>query len=386
MYNIAWTKKQQTVNDTFYPLNDTSVTGDGRETACTKRLRFSFQGLPPYVQETIYQTVIILVLLVFFCFELDEELHQSLSTLFQPAKLAFFANYLTAAMAINYVLLPCFYYRKRMFLFGLSLAAVLGMVILVDEYVLEQVFFPDTRGTHFPGVMFTLVETLPTIVIIVAFKLAWDSNRKQRALERLKSLVKESEIQFLKSQINPHFLFNNLNNLYAYAIENSPKTPTIILELSAVLRYMLYDCRTDLVPLVREIQHLENYVALNRLQLGDRGQVRFSKDIAGLGYSIPPLILIVFVENAFKHSTGSQVNAVVIDIGVVVSEDGLLTFSCSNNYSPDYESGGLAKGIGLENARKRLALQYPGQHELETHDNGHLFLAKLTMKLKKGTL
>src|SRR5690606_30078861 len=122
-------------------------------------------------KEFVYQLTIVLLLLVFFCFELNEDQHQSLHTLFKPSELAFFANYLAAAMVINYMLLPAFYYRKRWVWFIAAFSAVLAVVILVDEFVLEQIFFPDTRGTHFPGLMFTLVETLPIIIIIVAFKL-----------------------------------------------------------------------------------------------------------------------------------------------------------------------------------------------------------------------
>jgi len=381
--NIVWTKKNESVNDSVYHLKDTSFAGHSATITGKKPYGFRFRRLSTHLKEIVYQMVIVLVLLVSFSFELDEHRHQSLHTLFTPSKLAFFANYLTAAMVINYILLPVFYYRKRTILFIAALSIVLTVVILVDEFVLEQIFFPDTRGTHFPGLMFTLVETLPIIIIIVAFKLAWDSNRKQSELECLKGLMKESEIQFLKSQINPHFLFNNLNNLYAHAIENSPKTPSIVLELSAVLRYMLYDCKADLVALAREIQHLENYVTLNQLQIDNRGKIRFTKDIDNLNFSILPLILIVFVENAFKHSAGSQAANVDVDVSVRVSEEGELTFLCRNSYSPHYQSTGLARGIGLENVRKRLDLQYPGEHELDIQDDGKIFITRLTMQLKK---
>lgn len=373
----------ESVNDSIYHLNDTSF---AKETTSVKEKRpdwFRIRRLSPHLKEMVYQSVIIFLLLVFFSFELDESRHQSLQTLFEASKLAFFANYLIAAMIINYILLPVFYYRKRTLIFIGALSALLAFVILVDELVLEQIFFPDTRGTHFPGIVFTLVETLPIIIIIVAFKLAWDSNRKQGELERVKGLMKESEIQFLKSQINPHFLFNNLNNLYAYAIENSPKTPSIILELSAVLRYMLYDCNTNFVALTTEIKHLENYVALNKLQIENRGNIRFTKEIDNLNFSIPPLILIVFVENAFKHSTRSLTANIDVDISVRISEDGKLTFSCRNNYSQHYQPAGLAKGIGLENVRKRLDLQYPFEHELNIQDSGDIFIIKLTMQLNK---
>jgi len=369
------------VNDTIYHLNDTTFVRDRAIMSQKKPKWFRVGLLSPHIKEIVYQTVIILLLLVFFSFDLDETQNQSLQTLFKASKLAFFANYLIAAMIINYILLPVLYYRKRPLLFIAALSVLLTVVILIDELVLEQIFFPVTRGTHFPGVVFTLIETLPLIIVIVAFKLAWDSNRKQSELERVKGLMKESEIQFLKSQINPHFLFNNLNNIYAYAIENSPKTPSIILELSAVLRYMLYECNTNFVALTTEIQHLENYIALNKLQIENRGRIGFTKNIDNLCFSIPPLILIVFVENAFKHSAGSQTANIDVEISVQVSEEGKLTFLCKNNYSKHYQSPGLAKGIGLENVRKRLNLQYPAEHTLDIEDNGNIFMVKLMMQL-----
>ncbi len=371
------------MNDSVYHLNDTLFTSYGAAMSEKKPNWLQLRLSSPYLKEIVYQVVIVLVLLLSYSFELDEDRHQSLQTLFTPSKLAFFANYLAAAMVINYILLPVFYYRRKTSLFIAALVAVLTVVILIDEFILEQIFFPNTRGTHFPGLLFTLVETLPIIIIIVAFKLAWDSNRKQSEVERLKSLMKESEVQFLKSQINPHFLFNNLNSIYAYAIDNSPKTPSIILELSAVLRYMLYDCRTNLVALSREIQHLENYVALSRLQIENRGKIRFTKDIVEADFSIPPLILIVFVENAFKHSSGSQAADIDIDICVCVSEEGKLIFLCKNNYSPNYHHTSLEKGIGLENVKKRLDLQYAGEHELNIKDDGNIFTTTLIMQLKK---
>lgn len=368
------------MNGRTYTLNDILFGHSDIKTTGLRSRGFAF--LSRNIKEIAYQTVIILVLLVFFSFEMDESQHQSLHSLFEPAKLAFFLNYLSAAMLINYVLLPVFYYAKRILLFTVTVCALLTLVILIDEFVLEQIFYPTTRGTHFPGLVFTLVETLPIIIIIVAFKLAWDSNRKQSELERLKNLVKESEIQFLKSQINPHFLFNNLNNLYASAIENSPKTPSIILELSAVLRYMLYDCQTDLVSFCTEITHLSNYIALSRLHIENRGKIQFDTQIAVQGFSIPPLILIVFVENALKHSARSLKADIDIHVGIQLSETGVLNFICRNNHSPFYQSSSVAKGIGLENVRKRLDLQYQGNHELEIKDHEGMFLVKLTMQLK----
>ena len=130
-------------------------------------------------------------------------------------------------------------------------------------------FFPESRGAIFPGYFLTLFEFLPLIAILVGAKFAWDAHIKQREVDTLKTEVKASELQILKSQINPHFLFNNLNNLYSSAIIESatPKTASIILELSAVLRYMLYDCEEDYVLLNKEIEQLQSFIALNELQI-----------------------------------------------------------------------------------------------------------------------
>jgi Putative regulator of cell autolysis len=122
---------------------------------------------------------------------------------------------------------------------------------------------------------------------------------------KLENSVKESELQFLKYQINPHFLFNNMNNLYAHAIENSSKTPEIILEFSAVLRYMLYECKARFVALEKEIEQLKNYINLNTLQIEGSGKVDYTINGMESGFQIAPLILMVFIENAFKHSASS---------------------------------------------------------------------------------
>lgn len=382
-YNFAKANQQESVNDTFYPSNDTSAMPLKSKSLLDIKKRVALPRISLPAKEFLYQLVISFVLMIFFSFELTEDKKQSLQTLFAPSKISFFANYLVAAMVINYLLLPKLYYRKRTLQFMLCLAVLIVAVIIVDELVLEQIFFPYTRGTHFPGVLFTLVETLPIIIVMVAFKLAWDSNVRQSELDRLKALMNETEIEFLKQQINPHFLFNNLNNLYAYALDNSPKTPAIILELSAVLRYMLYGCKTDFVALASDIQHLENYVKLNQLQLENRGTIKFSQELANAGFLIPPLILIVFVENAFKHSTQSLTNKINISIALNISQNGQLLFSCQNNYDRNHQPNSNAKGIGLVNVKKRLDLQYAGLHQLDISDDGYTFNVRLSMHLKK---
>ena len=258
------------------------------------------------------------------------------------------------------------------------------LVILIEEQVLEQIFYPNSRGKSFPGIIPSLLDVLPPIIILSAFKFANDAFRKQRELEILRATVQESELQFLKSQINPHFLFNNLNNLYSYALENSPKTPTIILELSDVLRYMLYDCKSDYVSLKKEIKQLENFTKLSELQIEDRGKIRYSANNISDQYQIAPLILIVFIENAFKHSQASLSSNISIDIEISLSGEGILSFSCANNYQPTGNNENLAHGIGLQNVQKRLNILYPDMHKLKIDKSQNNYTVNLTMYLDKN--
>ena len=326
--------------------------------------------------EVIFQ--VILHLLVFIFYSYDR--HQHKIDFFQ---IVFFLNSAFAAFLINYFLLPKFLYRKKYLLFGVGLLLIITGVLLIEELVLEQIYFPDTRGQYFPGVIFSLLGVLPVMGILSGFKLGWDAMGKQQEVDQLKATIKESELLFLRSQINPHFLFNNLNNLYSYAIENSPKTPSIILELSSVLRYMLYECKEKYVPLVKEIEHLRNFTRLNEMQIEERGKVIFDSPAIEADYEIAPLILIVFIENAFKHSQASQSANIHIEINIQLSDQGELHFTCKNNFQPVTNTNALERGIGLENVKKRLQLIYPDVHQLKIEESDNQFEVQLSLRLNK---
>lgn len=326
-------------------------------------------------KEFLFQLVLHIVVLFFYAYHEKEsvlELH----------KIVFFFNYLIATSVTSYYLLPRFFYPKKYWQFGLSFALLIVGVILIEEFVLEKIYFPDTRGTRFPGVYYSLLDVLPIITILCGFKFAWDALNKQREVEALQATIKEGELQFLKSQINPHFLFNNLNNLYSYALEQSPKTPQIILELSSVLRYMLYDCQAEYVHLEKEIEQLEHFTQLSELQIEDRGKVHFSTTNIRPGYRIAPLILIVFIENAFKHSQASQSDAIQIAVNVELSPTGRLDFRCRNSFHVTTNRQHLAKGIGLENVKKRLKLLYPNAHQLTIRIEENLYDVHLSLQLE----
>ncbi len=329
-----------------------------------------------YGKEILFQFVLHTVIFLFFSFDRN---HPQIT--FQ--QVAFFSNYVVAALVINYVLLPRYFYRGRYLIFFLFIVAIIILLMVMEEMVLEKIYFPDSRGKRFPGVIFTLLDVMPIMIILVGFKFAWDASMKQYEVNALKALVKESELQFLKLQINPHFLFNNLNNLYAYAIEKSPKTPTIILELSAVLRYMLYDCKENYVPLAKEVAHLKNFTTLSELQIENRGVVTFESKVENDKYEIPPLLLTVFVENAFKHSTASQSEDIEVNIKIAVDDAGKLMFTCKNTFQPNANTKDLPTGIGLENVKKRLELLYPDGYQLRVNNNNSLFSVSLEMQLRE---
>lgn len=296
----------------------------------------------------------------------------------------FFLNFVIAGLIINYILLPKFLYPRAYLKFAFYVSLVVASVIFVEEEILEKIYFPDTRGTRFLGIVFNLMGTLPTLSILAGFKFGWDALIKQKEVKELRDSVKESELQFLKSQINPHFLFNNLNNLYSYAIEKSPRTPEIILELSGVLRYMLYECKSEYVSLSKEIEQLENFINLGRLQIEGRGSVSFTKEIAHSNFRIAPLILVVFVENAFKHGSSSQTEGIEIDITLNITEKGVLHFTCANTFKSDSNTNNLDSGIGLENVKKRLVIMYPKLHTLVINSNQEKYKVELTIDLKNA--
>lgn len=294
----------------------------------------------------------------------------------------FFSNHAIGAYFIGFYLLPKYYYTQKYLHYTLYSLIVIGMVVFIEEGIMERIYFPDTKGRRMVAKIYDLFEVLPTILILLGAKFAWDAILERKKTEQLKQLAQESELQFLKTQINPHFLFNNLNNLYALAIEESPKTPNFILELSTMLRYMLYECKAKYVLLSRELEQLENFINLNKMQIEGRGTVTFTNNVTNnTTYKIAPLIFMVFIENAFKHSASSLTENINIKITIDVDDDGMLKFSCVNNYLPQSNTENLSKGIGLKNATKRLAMLYPNMHSLSVAAKNKEYNVSLNLKL-----
>ena len=271
----------------------------------------------------------------------------------------------------NLFILP--YLRKNNFLclilFLLNAAVFTGLIILFLKTFFAPLF--DIRLLNIYGVII-LAQVFGS-----AMKLARDSFEKRQK-------EKEVELELLKGQLNPHFLFNTLNNLYGLSVSKSDKLPSLMLQLSNLLRYSLYETKTDYVVLQKEVDYIENYIALESIRLEDQAEISFNKsgDWNHASHRIAPMILIVFVENAFKHLENVNEEEAKVDIQLNISE-GQLKFQCINNSvesnktTADKESS----GIGLANVRKRLDLIYGNSYTYDTKVINNQYIVNLTLPL-----
>ncbi len=231
------------------------------------------------------------------------------------------------------------------------------------------------------GIPFTIVGLTAGMLI----RTIRASTRKRVQVAETKAELSNTELQFLQSQLSPHFLFNTLNNMYGLSITQHEKVPGMILKLSDLLRYSVYDSKEELVPLKNEIAYLKDYMEFEKIRVGDKldGEI-FLEDITDANVRIAPLLLIVFVENAFKHSKNTTDQNIRIDI-TLKTWAGFILFSVRNSVNRAAAEGQFMKkesGVGLANVRKRLQLQYPGEHELSIQEGERYFQVNLKLKIR----
>ncbi|MGZ5135678.1 MAG: sensor histidine kinase, partial [Flavitalea sp.] len=204
---------------------------------------------------------------------------------------------------------------------------------------------------------------------------------KEKALGEERCLKNQIELQLLSSKVNPHFLFNTLNNLYGISISDHQKVPGLLLKLSDLLRYSVYEAKEPFVPLKAEIAYLKNYIEFEQLRLGRRLELNVSMDtVADHSVSIAPMLLIVFLENAFKHSRNSREDKIYIDVSLQVTDD-VIVFSVKNSYAVNEHRVVRDKhsGFGLESVRKRLQLLYRNRHQLQIEQTDKHYSVNLVL-------
>lgn len=209
-------------------------------------------------------------------------------------------------------------------------------------------------------------------------RLAFSFIRNQNEKKALENANLNAEVNFLRSQINPHFLFNTLNSIYSQAHSKSENTEYSILKLSELFRYVLYDSGGNKVELAKDIQYINNYIDLHRIRLSSKVTINYTVNGQLEGNKIAPLLLITFIENAFKHGI-SYTNASVINIEINVFEE-TLTLLVSNPIVKRNSFG--SGGLGLKNVTRRLDLLYPGKYHLDIHHDDHVHIVNLKLDLK----
>lgn len=252
--------------------------------------------------------------------------------------------------------------------------------------VFSDVFKINGTSPITKGFLFIILGVYFIVFIVISIGLIMNNYKSTLKNEDLKNKIlesqlqlKEQELKFLKMQIHPHFLFNTLNTLYGFALKKSDDAPEMILKLSNLLDYILYQVDKPLVFLEDEINHIENYISLEKIRFQESLSINFIKETDLKNIQIAPMLLLPFVENAFKH--GSQINDVLkINIFLKTTND-FLFFEINNSTK---NNSTLKKGIGLDNIRKRLNMLYNNKHQLNIARNENLFTVQLKISLKNG--
>lgn len=287
----------------------------------------------------------------------------------------------------NYFLIEWFLFKRKYlsYLLSLSLSVLLmcfPLAVATFKYIpLSQESVSNIWTFDFFTYNFLLI--LFTVLLTTSIKLFRNWYLKEQSNKELQKLNVESELKFLKSQINPHFLFNNLNNLYALTLKQSELAPDAVLKLSNILRFGLYESQKQKVAIEDDIQFVRDYIELEKLRLGDRTEIILDVQGSTFGKMIEPFLFINFIENAFKHGANPSLAKSRIDIMYVVDvEYNRLTFSISNTKPAILNELDKAKvgGIGLKNVQTRLNILYPNRHELKIVDETNKYTVTLTLQ------
>jgi len=281
------------------------------------------------------------------------------------------------------VLIPYLFSRKRYFLYFLASIGLIAIFIPLRIIFREYLYGLPSDLVGNPGAYqseFLIVTSFLFIFgLSIFYKLA---QNHFEAAERTREMIRQrddAEFRMLKAQVNPHFLFNTLNNLYSLAYTRSDKTAGAIMSLSEIMRYLIYEAGALMVPVEKEIRFLTNYVELEKLRIEDPTKVSLVIEYPSTDLMVFPLIFIAYVENAFKHSCIDTDPEGFIQIFLAFRE-GEILFTCENSI-PAFHEQKKAGGTGLANARARLDLMYPGKTELSIKSTTLLYSVNLTIKI-----
>lgn len=264
---------------------------------------------------------------------------------------------------------------------GMLLLATLAGRLLMFKVIHPLFYQNDYTFTFWNEYRFilTFLDLALTLFLVLSLRFArqymdFATQKQQLLLEKT-----TAELHALRNQTNPHFLFNTLTNIYALARKSAPETPEVVLRLSNILRYILYECNTPTIPIKHELQIIEQYIALEKLRFGDRLKVTSVIRVDGPEAKIPPLLLLPLFENAFKHGAGESRFDIVLDWELRI-QNGELNFRLSNSCEPK-TSPTPAPGIGLQNLRRQLELLYPERHQMTVEATSDRYTLSLKLPM-----
>jgi sensor histidine kinase YesM len=254
------------------------------------------------------------------------------------------------------------------------LMTFVGIGVLVNKMIVKTEFMEFSLTVL---LLFILNFCIGTFTGIVRNRI---KSRIQKA--RTELAHSKSELQLLQSQLSPHFLFNTLNNVYGLSLTNHEKVPVLLLKLSELLRYSVYDAKEIFVQLTQELDYIKNYIDFEKLRLGNRLDLKMNfEGVTDESVKIPPMLLIVFVENAFKHSRDTQGDKILINITLRNTKDEIVFSVMNSCFRTDSHSTSKEKhsGFGLDSVRRRLNLLYEHRHELAIRESLHDYVVNLRL-------
>jgi len=280
----------------------------------------------------------------------------------------------------NYILVPRLFYRKKYFAFTAILILMIAASSFIKMQIIGRILNADALITLTAENIKTRIydNFIPHFFLVVAGvagKMMYDHSKMQRQMAELAMQKAKAELSFLKSQINPHFLFNSLNSVYFLIDKENVEARSALHKFSEMLRYQLYDLRDKKIPIEKEISFLQDYIDMQRLRKEKNYQINFITEPGVKNFEIEPLLLIPFVENAFKHISHFSDRENFIKVNLE-RQNGSFHFKVENSMEMNSKQN-ISGGIGLTNVARRLELVYPGKHKLKIQNEEALYRVDL---------
>ena len=294
-----------------------------------------------------------------------------------------------------HILVPRYLNNKKHLAFTLAFLFVtflMAEVYITVSYLYLEPTYPETYGAFYiknlgdysllerlgfsDMIRYILISKIPTLLFPAVILIAVNFYEKQQNLLAYKEQKQAAELSALKTQLNPHFIFNTLNNIYSLAINSSPNTAEAVAKLSGIFDYVLYRCNERFVSLKSEVEMIENYIALEELRYDERVVVNFKNNVSE-PKKIAPLLYLTLVENAFKHGVSQELQQAQINISLNNDKNGAVIFKIDNTKPLNNQSQQSSDSIGLTNLKRQLKLIYPDNHDLIISETKSIYQVSL---------